>query len=125
MGRFWALHCPFILPHSCACGRCQDAVGDIDWSSVEFSTVELRQLKRHRAWGLGVCLRLSTPLALCGLLFAAIYLHMDAVTQHTYSSSLLVHAMGERTVNVNVNVNALRLGFSNTTRNPEGRLSKP
>jgi hypothetical protein len=100
---------------------CQDAVGDIDWSSVEFSTVELRQLKRHRAWGLGVCLRLSMPLALCGLLFAAIYLHMDAVTQHTYSSSLLAHAMGERTVNVNVN--ELRLGFSNTTRNPEGILS--
>jgi hypothetical protein len=27
------------------------------------------------------------------------------------------------TVNVNVNVNELRLGFSNTTRNPEGILS--
>lgn len=76
----------------------QDAVGDIDWSAVEFASVERRPLKRHRVWGIGVCIRLSMPLLVSCLFFTLIYLRMSLSTRNIYSSSEVAHAMGDRTV---------------------------
>jgi hypothetical protein len=41
------------------------------------------------------------------------------MAEYTCCSSVNVN------VNVNANANELRLGFSNTTRNPEGMYTKP
>jgi hypothetical protein len=81
--------------------------------------VERRPLKRHRLWGLGVCIRLSIPLLISCMFFGLIYLRMSQSTHDIYKSSLVAHAMGDRTVcQCSARPQILRTVVSQTTHDP-------
>lgn len=76
----------------------------MDWSSVEFTTHSRRPMKRHRSWGVGVCVCLTIPLVVSSLIVWHIYVIMAQVTSDTFSASQIAEAMSDRTVGVGVGV---------------------
>ncbi len=74
----------------------------MDWSSVEFTTHSRRPMRRHRSWGVGVCVRLTLPLVVSSLIVWHIYVIMAQVTSDTFSASQIAEAMSDRTVGVGV-----------------------
>ncbi len=79
-------------------------VDNMDWSSVEFITHSRRPMRRHRSWGVGVCVCLTLPLVVSSLIVWHIYVIMAQVTSDTFSASQIAEAMSDRTVGVGVGV---------------------